>query len=140
MSRKKRFNSRSREGATFVYSVLELCNLVSIHAPVRERRTDKNMIPSKVSFNSRSREGATLSLKLFIQLFRFNSRSREGATLGIVNQIPIKSVSIHAPVRERHKGAPMVIGLHVSIHAPVRERPSNRCHCVGDTWFQFTLP
>ena len=54
------FNSRSREGATsrtYRYSSTEI---VSIHAPVRERRIFADTIQDLKSFNSRSREGATV--------------------------------------------------------------------------------
>ena len=59
----------------------------------------------------------------------FNSRSREGATgeCPVSPHIYIK-VSIHAPVRERHRRIPHGISVCVvSIHAPVRERRIPPC-------------
>ena len=56
----RRFNSRSREGATDP----NLCYCgqitVSIHAPVRERLIECCTFVMPIRFNSRSREGATL--------------------------------------------------------------------------------
>ena len=75
------FNSRSREGATQSIEIRYASTRVSIHAPVRERRSRRaKAVPMSVRFNSRSREGATETA--FCQAYgrRFNSRSREGAT------------------------------------------------------------
>ena len=82
--------------------------LVSIHAPVRERLSVLCVTITPISFNSRSREGATFGVKprtvdSYVSIHApvrerpevcnerysglcFNSRSREGATL---RQMPI---------------------------------------------------
>ena len=75
------FNPRSREGATSVSKVFAELKRVSIHAPVRERRTGRNTITYYASFNPRSREGATVVALVYSTLLQgVNPRSREGAT------------------------------------------------------------
>ena len=136
------FNSRSREGATFVLGLVK---------------------KSTGDFNSRSREGATRwPSPTSSRLPNFNSRSREGATAQQGLRCDGCLISIHAPVRER----PACLRIRqslltISIHAPVRERPrcaarynlrvnfnsrsregatsSRRSHRVHLP-FQFTLP
>ena len=99
----RRFNSRSREGATIAKTFLYLSFGVSIHAPVKERHIVKNPILDFKCFNSRSREGATLlELNEIPVILSFNSRSREGATFAVDIIAFISFVSIHAPVKERH--------------------------------------
>ena len=56
---------------------------VSIHAPVKERRSSVLAYESYMRFNSRSREGATNYVKRLVFTSSFNSRSREGATLNV---------------------------------------------------------
>ena len=99
-----RFNSRSREGATYTI-------LMNLHS---------------CGFNSRSREGATLRLFYLGGFYGFNSRSREGATCWKKPALPTVSVSIHAPVRERRCTSCKIAHSRVSIHAPVRERREAR--------------
>ena len=55
-----RFNSRSREGATIRRPQAARSSSISIHAPVRERRSGGGPRRGGCgNFNSRSREGAT---------------------------------------------------------------------------------
>ena len=75
--------------------------MVSIHAPVRERRYAVTRESAHPSFNSRSREGATIQEPSLAKATSFNSRSREGATYTIGYGDYKDFVSIHAPVRER---------------------------------------
>ena len=63
-----------------MFDVLNASQIVSIHAPVSERRSARKRIKSFCRFNSRSCEGATKRFKYFYLARR---------------------VSIHAPVRER---------------------------------------
>ena len=75
------------------------------------------------SFNSRTREGATISGKNLTVFDSFNSRTREGATRLERQDKGLYRVSIHAPVRVRHKGINIKeVYDEVSIHAPVRVR------------------
>ena len=158
------FNSRSREGATSrLRSSTVVLRTVSIHAPVRERPLRRLPPSDSLRFNSRSREGATgASLIQEEEENGFNSRSREGATSPTTIWNGRRSVSIHAPVRERRQqtqylpritrfnsrsreGATLepvdfFVRKVVSIHAPVRERPTRRTRWRASRTFQFTLP
>ena len=118
---------------------------VSIHAPVRVRRSNWPFLMEVLCFNSRTREGATKyrRLKNQSELFQFthpwgcdkvrgnfktstvcfNSRTREGATFLNSNRILNNNVSIHAPVRVRLYVISGRGKRNVSIHAPVRVRP-----------------
>ena len=116
---------------------------VSIHAPVRERRPEDSPVYTAhaVSIHAPVRERHGVSAHLPRLLY----------------------VSIHAPVRERppaarfyavfplgfnsrsregatDNGCANVRGNRVSIHAPVRERQVRQRHIVQSPPFQFTLP
>ena len=96
------FNSRTREGATGV-----LVYLVQVWT----------------CFNSRTREGATLRCRKLHPVQSFNSRTREGATRRIDTRETRVFVSIHAPVKVRHKYWYYCVKPDpVSIHAPVKVR------------------
>ena len=70
----------------------------------------------------------------------FNPRSREGATPLAQDPLGPISVSIHAPVKERHQGSSRGTTMPVSIHAPVKERHYVYIQCRGENAFQSTLP
>ena len=55
----RRFNSRTREGATMSVNQLVEKIKVSIHAPVKVRQHIRTMLTLSDRFNSRTREGAT---------------------------------------------------------------------------------
>ncbi len=55
----KRFNPRTREGATWPWAKKCTTSLVSIHAPVRVRLEALQAAGKKGCFNPRTREGAT---------------------------------------------------------------------------------
>ena len=67
------FNSRTREDATILYSLLSSAKRVSIHAPVRMRPDFYRRNRRNIRFNSRTREDATIiMLTLFLAvLFQF---------------------------------------------------------------------
>ena len=94
--------------------------IVSIHAPVRVRRTYRRAFLAEGSFNPRTREGATSSR---------------------LNDFYLGGVSIHAPVRVRlsplgqEHGSP-----EVSIHAPVRVRQFIAYGVLEMEEFQSTHP
>ena len=103
----------------------DYCYLISIHAPSRERLTRSSCIStSTINFNPRSLAGATWigTRHLLFSIFQstlprgsdgtgklyyfpkehFNPRSLAGATAESVHLIKnYKSISIHAPSRER---------------------------------------
>ena len=76
-----RFNSRTREDATFGQSVTDTKAVVSIHAPVRMRRWKfSNLCPFLVSIH------APVRMRPFQRIgsmssVGFNSRTREDATI-----------------------------------------------------------
>ena len=77
--------------------------IVSIHAPVRERLTSNTRDTRRgVSIHAPVRERPDPGVEPLKVTDRFNSRSREGATRILVKLERILEVSIHAPVRERH--------------------------------------
>ena len=81
-------------------------------------------------FNPRSLAGATACDRIGVLLNRnFNPRSLAGATACDTDVLAWKSISIHAPSRERHVAPAQfndIIGI--SIHAPSRERHRRRSH------------
>ena len=137
--------------------------IVSIHAPVRVRRTYRRAFLAEGSFNPRTREGATRYCRGVIndcmvsihapvrvrpskgiRLYSrpgFNPRTREGATSSRLNDFYLGGVSIHAPVRVRlsplgqEHGSP-----EVSIHAPVRVRQFIAYGVLEMEEFQSTHP
>ena len=98
------FNPRSLAGATITAALTRQANVISIHAPSRERRQSRFILHMiKNNFNPRSLAGATV----FVVKFKISTR-----------------ISIHAPSRERLKNRPQAKSVSViSIHAPSRERP-----------------
>ena len=102
--------------------------LVSIHAPVRERRRSGLQQAGGCGFNPRSREGAT---KVSVKVKGGFRVSIHAPVRERPDRVGLKfvetAVSIHAPVRERPAhGRRQGHSDHVSIHAPVRERPLSR--------------
>ena len=113
---------------------------------MKERQFQVFYIRSYYGFNPRSREGATSAGNTnFVEIVSFNPRSREGATFIDFGIYDLNDVSIHAPVKERHPPATVLLvllfsfnprsregatifkifnwsGFRVSIHAPVKER------------------
>ena len=146
-----RFNPRPREGATGGTITSLTLMPVSIHAPVKGRRTRwwrwrpitgfnprpregatyrQAFVPQLLkSFNPRPREGATasrpgrISTRTNWQPGSFNPRPREGATRYTYGALFGNSVSIHAPVKGRHPAGHFNFPEdRVSIHAPVKGR------------------
>ena len=99
------FNPRSLTGATIILGSVATLDIISIHAPSRERPG----LPSPankhftISIHAPSRE----------RLYKFIRERRQ------------RSISIHAPSRERRPyAAKLPCGVVISIHAPSRERPA----------------
>ena len=119
---------------------------ISIHAPLRERRTAAgvNLVVSLfqstlpcgsdapflylnsgyADFNPRSLAGATGKTKvLIVSITHFNPRSLAGATGLYLRSKRHEKISIHAPLRERpYPFCFTCFPLTISIHAPLRER------------------
>ena len=76
---------------------------ISIHAPSRERRLIQlSFIKLFSNFNPRSLAGATrIHFKLNLTSSNFNPRSLAGATTIFLNEVINYVISIHAPSRER---------------------------------------
>ncbi len=142
------FNPRSLTGATTVTKIVEAKKNISIHAPLRERRTAVSACACRVNyFNPRSLTGATAISKrrlmvLFISIHaplrerrcakkstafplrHFNPRSLTGATL--CNYRPAYQRRYFNP--RSLTGATVLAKViidkvFISIHAPLRERP-----------------
>ena len=75
------------------------------------------------------------------QACHFNPRSLAGATPVYYVYFQTISISIHAPLRERHRwlNCPGSV-LLISIHAPLRERLRIYCNLLYQRAFQSTLP
>ena len=75
------FNPRSHKGATIENTDRYEDFWVSIHAPIRERRTRIRSETMYLGFNPRSHKGATWAQLVFqSQTSGFNPRSHKGAT------------------------------------------------------------
>ena len=94
------FNSRTREDATKQNPAIANVQSVSIHAPVRMRRSINGYVDT-----------GSVSIHAPVRMRRNNWASTKTV-----------SVSIHAPVRMRHKVQAIDMFDTVSIHAPVRMR------------------
>ncbi len=71
----------------------------------------------------------------------FNPRSPKGATDSSAIKIKIKTISIHAPRRERQNEVTTTdVKATISIHAPRRERQWNNGFSWAYSGFQSTLP
>ena len=114
------FNPRSLAGATGWAFGSEDIFLISIHAPLRERRCLIVFAGYQRDFNPRSLAGATFAL-LYRQGLRhdFNPRSLAGAT--VYDRV-------------------IILDVIISIHAPLRERRHCGAGCISGTSFQSTLP
>ena len=137
---------------------------ISIHAPLRERHKIGASIRLVADFNPRSLAGATeLSQNSATDAANFNPRSLAGATNISVNgrfsrtisiHAPLRErrrliarqrgyggISIHAPLRERHNDLKAVdTAIRISIHAPLRERQVRSSSAPAPKVFQSTLP
>ena len=128
--------------------------LISIHAPLRERRQcfthflgifnfnpRSNDAPMRPHFNPRSLAGATdCSCLLIFRRIHFNPRSLAGATAVQLDLVRVRHISIHAPLRERPHLSPPTDNSPISIHAPLRERRGTTTLCQPPFLFQSTLP
>ena len=119
-------------------------NIISIHAPSRERPHVITIYQGNVdiSIHAPSRERLGLSAGKMAGGYDFNPRSLAGATLAL-EFLPFLStyISIHAPSRERQSEAvPAPSARLISIHAPSRERRSLWLHQAYASRFQSTLP
>ena len=158
------FNPRSLTGATQKQADTAQRVGISIHAPSRERHSCSMTISRVRHFNPRSLTGATIrQLIIAISIRNFNPRSLTGATTGlygtsgfVMNFNPrsltgatcqdgspdiVRTISIHAPSRERPYGFNVVGAVtFISIHAPSRERLIYTESEVSNMLFQSTLP
>ena len=114
------FQSTLPYGSDAIIDTKRLAARISIHAPLRERRSRQQQRRNLRYFNPRSLTGATPGLRL----------------------LPTNSgISIHAPLRERRKlFAASPDFVKISIHAPLRERLLHRNIIWHQIQFQSTLP
>ena len=137
---------------------------ISIHAPLRERRSAGSSCGSSSLFQStlpcgsdRRRAAKQLNLtisihaplreRLLVAALRvgvnvnFNPRSLAGATTHRATFIWRQGISIHAPLRERPQTEGYFDSVNdISIHAPLRERLRTILSRGTDMGFQSTLP
>ena len=128
------FNPRPLAGATRLPAPVWRLPGISIHAPLRGRRT----------------------------LLDFNPRPLAGATDVAIDVVVFNGISIHAPLRGRHStlvalmislpfqstppcGGDVIFrafrgNIHISIHAPLRGRPAVSYAVVPFGLFQSTPP
>ena len=96
------FNPRSLTGATININAINSFNRISIHAPLRERRTiygeryEKKGISIHAPLRERQITGRHINRSIY-----FNPRSLTGATASHVAITSPHTISIHAPLRER---------------------------------------
>ena len=96
------FNPRSRKGATDHFAVVENYQIISIHAPARERRTATIIFFIIIGFQSTLPQGSDLHTYSPAACNpHFNPRSRKGATSWQECFQLYAVISIHAPARER---------------------------------------
>ena len=99
------FNPRSLAGATFPVLSLPVSDVISIHAPLRERR-ERTTSKEKVSknFNPRSLAGATDQMAQGLRLpGLFQSTLPCGSDINTNITYTDIRISIHAPSRERRQ-------------------------------------
>ena len=160
----KNFNPRSLTGAT-LWSPRDVGEqVISIHAPSRERLSSMVSPPTTfhISIHAPSRErpmcsSARTSTRVFQstlphgsdtlpcierrRYFDFNPRSLTGATNHGNRILIIFDISIHAPSRERRRiGNINLYQYEISIHAPSRERRTPIMVACAILPFQSTLP
>ena len=112
--------------------------VISIHAPLRERRRKRTADAGSHEFQSTLPYGSDIHGRAN-RLFKkyFNPRSLTGATscASLLFYWSFR-ISIHAPLRERHM---TMINLYpviaISIHAPLRERLRTWNLCSRDLHF-----
>ena len=80
LRRFRRFNPRTRDGATNPLVFLSFFTYVSIHARVMVRHLQNSYTSGMESFNPRTRDGATNNLQRDKTGQSFNPRTRDGAT------------------------------------------------------------
>ena len=145
------FNSRTCEGATPDDDFIDTVNGVSIHAPVKVRRSLPGCTIQYCWFQFTHLWRCDMEkLEVLAQADSFNSRTCEGATISYWDNLSFLSVSIHAPVKVRRAGFFVTIFRNkfqfthlwrcdnlcksfsyckrVSIHAPVKVRPPYKWH------------
>ena len=117
-------------------------NIISIHAPLRERPWVIAKFSTNANFNPRSLAGATQrGCKLFRSLeISIHAPLRERHVHRAI-QRRRNCISIHAPLRERRFLIFYLIVIFlISIHAPSRERHKIPLCCCLPPQFQSTLP
>ena len=120
------FNPRSLAGATPQHIKGVQRNVISIHAPLRERPRYSFSSWLRAAFQSTLPCGSDSStIRQSTTNDNFNPRSLAGATQVFLFFVVTCSISIHAPLRERHITNKLLLVVFViSIHAPLRERPT----------------
>ena len=140
--RRWNFNPRSLAGATQTSQIIPPNFLISIHAPLRERRNRINIHHATMHFNPRSLAGATHLLCRMIWLIcNFNPRSLAGATLRFIAKEMMMINFNPRSLAGATDYADQIISLgYISIHAPLRERRNLNSISSLFTLFQSTLP
>ena len=101
-ARRKNFNPRSLAGATNYQLDIYRQNLISIHAPSRERHiTNLSIINVSLNFNPRSLAGATPARQAEKVMSKFQSTLPRGSDQCLGCRLDKANISIHAPSRER---------------------------------------
>ena len=118
-------------------------DVISIHAPSRERRSSCGGRSYFVKFQSTLPRGSDMTCESGRwNPKHFNPRSLAGATFDDMGGGEAAgAISIHAPSRERPLGVNNLPAHgHISIHAPSRERHKASRDRVASKAFQSTLP
>ena len=131
-----------RESDNWTYMQSNAHQLISIHAPLRERHLylDTFFFFVPISIHAPLRERLTILCNRLMN-YNFNPRSLAGATNTTSRCLRISLISIHAPLRERRLAVLSNADVfRISIHAPLRERLRHATVMVTAHLFQSTLP
>ena len=122
------FNPRSLAGATGKAREKSAKEIISIHAPSRERQL-VDVLPfelCQISIHAPSRERLLACLKITTSALYFNPRSLAGATPYWLTATRCRSnFNPRSLAGATHAAGGAAAGLQISIHAPSRERPTH---------------
>ena len=118
--------------------------MISIHAPLRERHCTLHSEQAyNTKFQSTLPRGSDQGEQCDGQICcYFNPRSLAGATINAsLQDFHALLISIHAPSRERPRTQiPQVVFNRISIHAPSRERPASKVKMTDKKLFSIHAP
>ena len=131
------FNPRPLAGATPGGGICPRFLWISIHAPLRGRLRGADENPEGIYFNPRPLAGATTGPPHpWNSRSYFNPRPLAGATVIDYCLFQFDIISIHAPLRGRHrKEGNRMKGRWISIHAPLRGRRGSATTMPGRSYF-----